>query len=159
MEAWMLSLLPNPAARGILGNPGADGCGVIMEKKKLFEAKTSNQSVVIQLSLLKKQNKTTQNIEQPKHGTDLLNHRHKRIKKYYQKKITIARDILLSKAIGFRSCWLPSPQSVELLCCQEHKHWEYTALTGEELRLKDIYPFQINIVSSTDIFKLVKQVF
>lgn len=45
------------------------------------------------------------------------------------------------------------------VCCQEHKHWEYTALTGEELRLKDIYPFQINIVSSTDIFKLVKQFF
>lgn len=31
----MLPLLPNPAARGIFGNPGADGCGRIMEKEEI----------------------------------------------------------------------------------------------------------------------------
>lgn len=32
MEAWMLPLLLNPAARGISAKPGADGRGMITEK-------------------------------------------------------------------------------------------------------------------------------
>ena len=54
---------------------GAGGCGINKAtfcKIKVLEAKTSNKRVVIQLSLLKKRNKTTQNTEQPKHLTDLL---------------------------------------------------------------------------------------
>lgn len=41
-------------------------------KIKGLEAKTSNERVVIQLSLFKKTNKKSQNIKQPKHLTDLL---------------------------------------------------------------------------------------
>lgn len=155
MKAWTLSLLLNPAATGILGNPGPR-CWWMWDhhrERKISEAKTSNESVVIQLSLLKKQNKTTQNMEQPKHWTDLLNHRHKRIEKYYKtKKLKIhCKRHLVVQGHWIQELLADQPSVSGILCCQEHKRWEYTALTGEELRLKDIYPFQINSVIYSNI--------
>lgn len=121
-------------------------------RKKNFWGK-DQQRECCNSALLKKQNKTTQNMEQPKHWTDLLNHRHKRIEKYYKtKKLKIhCRRHLVVQGHWIQELLADQPSVSGILCCQEHKRWEYTALTGEELRLKDIYPFQINSVIYSNI--------
>lgn len=143
-----------PSCNRNTGKPRAQVLMDVRSWQRNFQGKDQQRECCNSAFFVKKpkQNKTTQNMEQPKHWTDLLNHRHKRIKKYYQKKKKIhCKRHLVVQGHWIQELLADQPSVSRILCCQEHKRWEYTALTGEELRLKGIYPFQINSVIYSNI--------
>lgn len=147
MEAWMLPL----SCKRNTWKSRWDNHG---KRKKISRQRPATRVIVIQLFFFVKKKRNTKQPKtqkQPEHQTDLLNHRHKGIMKYYKLKTKPKKKTTLQET----SC-CPRPLDSGAAGCPALSQWNCCAARSTnvgntqhllEKRIKTIryfYPFQIN---------------